>query len=120
MAKKVLTFPSPSRAAQELDAQLRQAIATKHLIQFDYEGAVRVAEPHDYGRIEGVDKVLAYQRRKAGRGGKFVMGWRSLFVSKIENCVVLDDTFPGTRGDAHKQHYKWDVLYARVDGSKTE
>jgi hypothetical protein len=119
MRKTILTFPSPSRAPN-LDSQLKSAIATKHRIQFDYEGAQRVAEPHDYGKFEGLDRVLVYQRRKAGRAGKSVMGWRLLFVSKIENCVVLDDTFPGSRGDAHKQHYKWDVLYARVDSSKTE
>ena len=98
-----------------LDARLRSAIATKHLLQFEYDGAVRVAEPHDYGAIEGADRVFVYQLRKAGGAAKSATGWRLLFVSKIKDCVVLDDTFPGTRADAHEQHYKWDVLYARVD-----
>jgi hypothetical protein len=76
---------------------------------------VRVGEPHDSGVIKVVPRMLVYQRFKAGAVGKSATGRRLLFVSRIENCVVLDDTSPGTRGDAHKHHYDWDVLYARVD-----
>lgn len=116
MTKKLLTFPTPpSRASQGLEAQLRSAIATKRLIQFDYDGATRVAEPHDYGVMKGVLRLFVYQLRKVGGVGKSAVGWRLLFVSKIEDCVVLDETFPGTRGDDHKQHYDWDMLYSRVE-----
>jgi hypothetical protein len=37
-----------------------------------------------------------------------------LEFSKFESCEVLDEMFPGTRGDAHRRHHTWDVLYARV------
>ena len=65
MKKNVLSFP-PSRE-HTLDGQLRFAIANKRLIRFTYESAVRIAEPHDYGRRDGADKLLVYQRQKAGR-----------------------------------------------------
>jgi hypothetical protein len=46
-----------------------------------------------------------------------VRGWRSLEISKIQECIVLEDTFSGTREAADQRHLHWDVLYARVDHS---
>jgi hypothetical protein len=118
MKSNILTFPSfrtaIDRSNEMLDAQLRLAIEEKRLIQLEYDGALRVAEPHDYGLIAAVPRLLMYQRRKAGDAGKPSRGWRILYISRVKDCIVLDETFPGTRGDAHKQHYDWDVLYARV------
>jgi hypothetical protein len=111
--KKIVPFPiSPERT---LDTQLRFAIANKRLLRFTYDGATRVAEPHDYGVRGGETKVLAYQREKAGRKSDDVRGWRWLDISKIQDCVVLEDTFRGSRHAADQQHHQWDVLYARVD-----
>ena len=117
MKKNVVSFPSPPTEApsDSLDARLRFAIANKRLIEFKYDGAVRVAEPHDYGLRDGSVKVLVFQRKKSGQQNDAVRGWRSLEVSKIEECVVLEDTFRGTREQTVQQHQEWDVLYARVD-----
>ena len=113
MKKNVLPF-QPSRE-HRLDSQLRFAIANKRLIRFTYESAMRVAEPHDYGVRDGAPKLLAFQRQKAGRKDRDVRGWRWLDISKIEDCIVLEDSFGGTRETARQQHHRWDVLYARVD-----
>jgi hypothetical protein len=93
------------------DDELRFAIANKRLLKCTYDTRSRVAEPHDYGLLHGVAKLLAYQIR----GGRPpVPGWRLLEVSKIEELVVLEQTFRGSRGQAHQRHYPWDTLYARV------
>jgi hypothetical protein len=113
MKKNVVSFPSPAK--DTLDTQLRFAIANKRMIRFTYEGAERIAEPHDYGVRDGAAKVLAFQRRKAGRTDRNVRGWRWLELPKIENCSVLEATFSGTREAADQDHHHWDVLYARVD-----
>ena len=101
--------------AQSVDEQLRFAIAHRRLIQLTYSGRRRVVEPHDYGVHQRSTMLLAYQlresdgvQRKAGRE------WRLFDVSKIEACSVLDETFPGSRGESHQHHYTWSVLYARV------
>jgi hypothetical protein len=112
MKKNVLSFPP---AEHTLDSQLRFAIANKRLIRFTYDGAVRVAEPHDYGLRDGATKVLAFQREKAGRKNRDVLGWRWLDTSKIHDCIVLEASFSGTREAAAQHHHHWDVLYARVD-----
>ena len=113
MKKNVLSF-SPSRE-HTLDTRLRFAIANKRLIRFTYESVVRIAEPHDYGLRDGGPKLLAYQRQKAGRKDQKVRGWRWLDLPKIQDCIVLDDSFSGTRETANQHHHHWDVLYARVD-----
>ena len=76
---------------------------------------MRIAEPHDYGLRDGGPKLLAYQRQKAGRKDHKVRGWRWLDIPKIQDCIVLDDSFSGTRETGDQQHHHWDVLYARVD-----
>ena len=107
MKKNVVAFPTPTAS---LHQQLKTAIANKRLIEFTYDDARRVAEPHDYGQRKGIDKVLVYQRKK---GGSYKIGWRSIEVSKLEDLVVRDDTFRGSRNEPHQHHIVWDVLYAR-------
>jgi len=98
------------------DEPLRLAIASKRVIQFRYNGSPRVAEPHDYGVQKGIVKLLAYQLRGPVRApGKDVTGWRLFHVSRIEECVVLEETFAGSRGQYHLNHLTWDVVYARVE-----
>ena len=104
----VVTFPTTTT----IDAQLRSAIASRRLVQFTYNQQTRVAEPHDYGQRNGTDQLLIYQRKKASR---YITGWRTLDVGKIEHLVILDDTFRGTREEPRQDHLAWDVLYARVE-----
>ena len=94
------------------DAELRSAIAGRRLLQCTYDTRSRIAEPHAYGLLHGVAKLLVFQIR----GGRSpVPGWRLLEVSKIEELVVLEQTFRGSRGEAHQHHYEWDTLFARVE-----
>jgi len=111
--KNVLSFPAPRE--QIVDDQLKFAIANKRLIRFTYESVARIAEPHDYGLRDDAPRLLAYQRQKAGRRDQRVRGWRWLEVTKIQDCIVLEESFSGTRETADQQHHRWDVLYARVD-----
>jgi len=97
-----------------LDYRIRFAIAHWRLIEVTYQRVTRLAEPHDYGRRDGVDRVLVYQLRGPARPGQSSTGWRRLDVTKIESLTVLDDQFPGSRGTQHQRHHDWDVLYARV------
>jgi hypothetical protein len=69
-----------------LDARIRRAIAEKRLLEIRYKRAVRLVEPHDYGLIDGTKRLLIFQ----------------------------DQTFAGSRGQLHRQHYQWETLYARV------
>ena len=95
------------------DEPIRRAIAQKRLLEIGYKRAVRLAEPHDYGVIDGTERLLIFQLRGPD-SGKGPVGWRLLDAVKIESCVVTDQTFAGSRGQSHQQHYQWETLYARV------
>jgi hypothetical protein len=98
-----------------IDEQLKAAIEGKRLIQVTYHGTARIAEPHDYGVQHGTTKLLVFQLREAEGGvGRGARGWRLLDVSKIERWIALDETFRGSRGQAHRHHLAWDIVYARV------
>jgi hypothetical protein len=98
---RVLQFP------QDLAARIRAAILNRRLITVTYHGRPRRAEPHDYGRLNEVDRLLVYQFDPAG--------WRMLDVPKIEALVMLDEGFPGSRQDEYQSHHRWDAIYARVE-----
>jgi hypothetical protein len=96
-----------------LDGLLRFAISHTRLIQFFYKGLQRLAEPHDYGVVNGIARLLVYQRRSARSP---VPGWRLLDVSKIERLIVLEDTFQGSRSASYREHTRWDEVFLRVSG----
>ena len=97
-------------------AKLRFAITYKRLLGLEYNARLRVAEPHDFGAMNGTSRLLVYQLLVDGAaGGDRTQGWRLLDVGKIGACKVLDETFAGSRGDSHQKHMHWDALFARVE-----
>ena len=97
-----------------LDYRIRFAIAHRRRIEVTYQRFARLAEPHDYGKQRGADRLLIYQLRGPARPGHSSTGWRLLDFQKIESLTVLDEEFPGSRGTQQQSHHDWDVVYARV------
>jgi hypothetical protein len=97
-------------------AKLRFAIAHKPLLGLEYDARLRVAEPHDFGAMNGTAKLLVYRLLVDGAAsGNRAQGWRLLDVAKIGACKVLEQTFAGSRDDSHQQHMQWDAVFARVE-----
>jgi histidyl-tRNA synthetase len=93
---------------------LLNAIEEKKLIQFNYQGKVRIAEPHDYGIQNGSVRLLSYQVGGASNSGR-LPAWRWIEVPEISALQVLSQTFPGSRSAASSKHHAWDEVFARVD-----
>jgi len=100
-------------AATAFDAELRFAITHRRLLELRYNGETRVVEPHDYGRHQGTERLLAYQLQ--GRSTARGPAWRDFIVAKIEACMVLEQLFAGSRGHQHTRHKPWDEVFARVE-----
>jgi hypothetical protein len=97
-----------------VNVDLVRAIKEKRLIEFVYRiGQPRIAEPHDYGIRNGVERLLVFQISGDSRSGT-PHGWKRLDVDGIQQLRVLDRRFPGTRADATQYHRAWDTLFARV------
>jgi hypothetical protein len=95
------------------DQLLRAAIANKRLVSFTLDGRRRIAEPHDYGIINGVGRLFFYQIGGESRSGR-PLGWRWGNLSKISEVQILDERFSGPRPAPSGRHIHWDVLIATV------
>lgn len=92
---------------------IKQAIAGKRLLQFEYHGHHRLIEPHVLGVHSGETQVLGYQTGgTSGSGG--VPDWRRFVLSGIANLKLTDKTFPGRRDAPSGKHSSWDYQIAVV------
>jgi hypothetical protein len=99
--------------ANATDTLLRTAIAEKRLVSFMLSGCRRVAEPHDYGLINGVATLFFYQVGGESRSAKPI-GWRWGVLSKLSHVQLLEERFAGSRPAPSGKHIQWDVLFASV------
>lgn len=95
-----------------MDEMIREAITQKKLLTFDYDGYRRIVESHVYGRKNDRNGILAYQIRGKSSSGK--LEWKRMYMKRITNMRVLDETFPGMR-PVTGLHSSWDFHYFIVD-----
>lgn len=97
----------------DADHLLRTAIADKRLVSFLYEGCRRLAEPHDYGILNGDPRLFYYQRGGKSRSGEPI-GWRWAMLERMSKLRLLEERFGGSRPTTSGRHNKWDYLIASV------
>jgi hypothetical protein len=97
----------------ETDQLLRLAITERRLVMFILGGFRRIAEPHDYGIIDGVARLFFYQVGGESRSGRPI-GWRWGLLPRISNLQILRDGFAGPRPAPSGRHIHWDTLIATV------
>lgn len=97
----------------EVDRLLREAIAGRRVIRFVLDGLVRVAEPHDYGTLKEVARVLVYQVGGKSHSGR-LPDWRLVTVDKMSQLEVLERTFAGPRASPTGRRHHWERLFASV------
>ncbi len=97
----------------DFDKLLRNAIRERRVVAFNLDQRARVAEPHDYGLIDGEPRLFFYQVGGESRSGR-ALGWRWAVLSKISELRVLDRHFHGSRPVPSARHVKWDKLFATV------
>jgi hypothetical protein len=101
------------KAQAAADKILRRAIAARRLVAFYLDERRRVAEPHDYGVINGVPRLFFWQVGGESRSAPPV-GWRWGVLSKLSRLELLDERFAGPRPTLSGEHHRWDVLIASV------
>jgi hypothetical protein len=95
-----------------MDALIRQAIHDKRVIEFMYNGFRRIAEPHIYGRKDGVLQILAYQiGGQSSKGG--LPEWRRFDFPMMLNLQLTADSFLGAR-EYQARHSAWDQKFMIV------
>jgi hypothetical protein len=81
-----LRVPNP-----RLDQLLRTAIEQTRLLRLRYRNKDRIVEPHDYGKHNGVIRLLTYQ--VGGSGSAPLPNWRWMATGLISEAKLLDETF---------------------------
>jgi hypothetical protein len=109
----VIARKPQKRRLPPLHRGLCSAIKSKRLVAFNYQGLPRIAEPHDYGRMNGVEQLLVYQIEGESRSQK-LPDWRLIRVAEIKELTILDRSFSGGRPVPSNKHKKWDKLFIRV------
>ena len=78
-----------------MNSTICEAIKQKRIIQFRYEGELRIIEPHCHGiTTAGNEGLRAYQINGYSSSGK--MGWKMYDLSKSSNVELLNN-FIGPR-----------------------
>ncbi|MDR6760332.1 hypothetical protein J2Y38_000511 [Flavobacterium sp. 2755] len=80
-----------------MNNQIIEAIENQNVIEFNYEGELRIVEPHCYGiTTAGNEAIRAYQIDGYSSSGR--MGWKLYDLGKADDVEVSEDTF-STRSD---------------------
>ncbi|HJT85973.1 MAG TPA: hypothetical protein VJ697_15945 [Nitrososphaeraceae archaeon] len=93
---------------------ITNAIKEKRIIEFDYDGYHRIAEPHVYGTVGGKHELLIYQivgRSSSGR----LPDWRRMKLKKITNLMFTGQYFEGKRESSSGIHSSFDRRFAIVN-----
>ncbi|MDO8267796.1 MAG: hypothetical protein Q7T32_08175 [Moraxellaceae bacterium] len=91
-----------------------QAIAQKKLVEFNYQGRPRIAEPHVYGITNGVKQLLGFQVRGHSSRGN-LPDWRRFDLHEIIDLRIIEESFPGRRPYPSGRHSNFDHHIAIVD-----
>lgn len=84
-----------------MNTDIIAAIGNLNVIEFYYEGELRVVEPHCYGETTaGNEGLRAYQTDGYSSTGKF--GWKMYDMGKADDVAITDQTFDGPR-DGYKR-----------------
>src|SRR5437764_7378521 len=103
-----MTVPDP-----KVHEIILKGIDEIRLLRFRFGGKERIVEPHDYGIHQGVVRLFVYQVGGQSSSGP-LPAWRLMDVAKMSEIEMLEQTFPGSRGDSSQQHRQWDRIFARV------
>lgn len=90
-----------------------RAIRERRIVEFDYDGHRRVAEPHTLGVVHGDLQLLAYQIAGSSRSGK-LPEWRRFHVNRISDLLLTDTRFSGIRPSPSGHHAHWDYKIAFI------
>lgn len=97
-----------------MDLRICQAIAGRALLMFGYRGAVRVAEPHLYGRnTAGHDALSAWMRPGWSRTDP-EGGWRMFLADELDDLTLLPERFAGARDGYNPGDPHFEAVYCQL------
>jgi hypothetical protein len=78
---------------------LREALAARSVVTFNYKGRERTVEPHALGRASDDKLALLAWQTSGGSNTESPPGWRVFIVAEIEGLAVTTEKFEKPRAD---------------------
>lgn len=96
-----------------MNKKIVDAIENQKVIEFYYEGELRVVEPHCYGKTTaGNEGLRAFQIDGYSSTGKF--GWKMYDLGKADGITITDDQFNGSRPGYQKGDKGMSNIYVEL------
>ncbi len=96
-----------------MNQKIIKAIENLNVVEFYYDGELRVVEPHCYGITTARNEGLrAYQIDGYSSSGK--LGWKMYDLGKAEDLVITEDSFDGPRNGYKRGDKGMDEIYAEI------
>lgn len=92
---------------------IQTAISERKIVEFDYHGHHRIAEPHIYGILDGEHDILVFQIAGSSSSGGLPQ-WRRMHLNEISNLEMTDQRFPGPKPNPSGKHSSFDTILAVV------
>lgn len=85
------------------------AISERHILEFTYDGQLRVVEPHAYGvNFEGDESLRAFQTNMREPD------WRMFLLAKIQTLSATPRIFSGPRKDYYRNETAMDQIHTQL------
>lgn len=95
-----------------MNQEIIDAIESQNVVEFYYEGELRIVEPHCYGKTSaGNEGLRAYQVGGYSSSGK--MGWKMYDLGKADDITVTEETFE-VRSEYKRGDKGMSVIYAEI------
>lgn len=97
-----------------MDLRICHAIGERQLLMFGYGGAVRVVEPHVYGRNTAGHEALSAWMRPGWSRSDPEGGWRMFRLDGIEQLQSLPERFESARPGYNPDDPHFADIFCRV------
>lgn len=96
-----------------MDTLIINAIKNQNVIEFYYEGELRIVEPHCYGETTaGNEGLRAFQVGGYSSSGK--LGWKMYDIGKADDITNTGDSFDGPRPGYSRGDKGMSRIYAEI------
>lgn len=93
---------------------IKNAIQSKCLLSFNYDGFQRVVEPHTYGiDTKGHTALRAYQVRGGSESGEDI-GWKHFHVDQMQQVTMISQHFSGPRPKYKRDDSAFRAIHAQL------
>jgi hypothetical protein len=98
-----------------MNNKICDAIANKNIIEFYYNGVIRIVEPHCYGihKDTSNEVLCGYQIRGFSESGD-LPGWRLFVVSDVAALKITDEQFLSPRPKYNPNDKRMSKIFCNV------